>query len=245
MFVMGRKFPVYSDNISLIHQLLYFSFLIATFAATIAIITAICSVRFRRKSSPPPPPKADPLNIPKDLKLNPSSSPPPITTETISNSEHVASIERSEQNNFTTETTENNEEVQIKELPLPPSMLVPKEPSSLYKNSNLKKVASERRASFSLSLKMGRSLSVARNWDNKEDKNKGKVKTEDSVWMKTIILGEKCVPDEEDPVIYEGKGKRISAYHPKSYSTISRQNSFLDADVFSVSQREDDRINHI
>lgn len=245
MFVMGRKFPAYSDNISFIHQLLYFSSLIATFAATIAIITAICSVRFRRKSSPPPPTKVDPLNIPNDLKLNPSSSSsPPPTTETISNSEHVASIERSEQNNFTTET-ENNEEVQIKELPLPPSMLAPKEPSSLYNNSNLKKVASERRASFSLSLKMPRSLSVARNWDNKEDKHKGKVKTEDSVWMKTIILGEKCVPDEEDPVIYEGKGKKISAYHPKSYSTISRQNSFLEADVFSVSQREDDRISNI
>lgn len=244
---MGRKFPVFSDNISLIHHFLYFSFLIASFTATIAIITAICSVRFRRKSSSPPPPSptVDPLNKSKDL--NPSSSPPPITAETISNSENVSSIEKSE-NNITTET-ENNEEVQIKELPLPPAMLVPKEPSLLCNNNNnFKKVASERRASFSLSLKMPRSLSVARNWDHKgkvkiEDSVFFGKKTEESVWMKTIILGEKCVPDEEDdPVIYEGKGKKISAYHPKSYSTISRQNSFLDADVF---QREDDRINNI
>lgn len=41
----------------------------------------------------------------------------------------------------------------------------------------------------------------------------GKLKHEDSIWMKTIILGEKCrVPDEEEgAIIYEGKGKRISA----------------------------------
>lgn len=66
-----------------------------------------------------------------------------------------------------------------------------------------------------------------------EPSGKKKGKTEDSVWMKTIILGEKCqVPeDQEDAVIYEGKGKKVSAYHPKTRSTMSsNQFSYIDPD---------------
>lgn len=233
---MGRRVIV--DNAWLIHPLLHLSFLAAGLAASMVIITAICSVRFRRRSkpSPPqPPPQSNPLEIAKESN---NSTPQPQTKE--QETEHHEKTEH-----HTTENTEDTE-VKIKELPLPPAMLQPKEG---LPSVNLIKMTSERKASFRiLSLKMPRSLSVAINGvgehiHQKEDKFKGMLKTEESVWMKTIILGEKCVPDEEDPVIYDGKGKKISAYHPKSYSSVSRQCSFLDPDaLLSLPQNQEERI---
>ncbi|KAG5034082.1 hypothetical protein AAZX31_04G051600 [Glycine max] len=215
MNVMGRKVPI--ENLSLIHPVIYLSFLAAGLAASMAIITALCSDRFRRKKSPsPPPPSSDPIEIAQELDAT-----IPSNNET-----------ENENNN-----NNNEEEEQVKELPLPPALQQhPKDP---FISDRMKRVTSERKAPLSLSIKMPRSLSVAKNWEQKEDKNKGtniggKLKAEDSVWMKTIILGEKCVPDEEDdPVIFEGRGKRISAYHSKRHSTmsISRQTSFLEPDA--------------
>ncbi|CAL0327137.1 unnamed protein product [Lupinus luteus] len=215
---MGRRFP--HDNISLTHPILYLSFIAVGLAASIAIVTALCGVRFWKKSSSPPQSSSDPIELEKDLD---SSSPP---------SNMVAS-DRVENMGETTETNDT----QTKELPLPPSM---QQPHDLFRSSSMmKRATSERRTSFSLSVKMPRSFSVAKMKDLMEDKGntiKGKLKPEDSVWMKTIILGEKCVPDEEDPVIYEGRGKKISAYHPKNSSSISvsRQCSFIDPDAISV-----------
>ncbi|KAI3454153.1 hypothetical protein Pfo_010816 [Paulownia fortunei] len=62
-----------------------------------------------------------------------------------------------------------------------------------------------------------------------------KLKHEDSIWKKTIILGEKCkVPDEdEDAILYDENGNRISTYHRKntgSSMSFSRQNSCTDQD---------------
>ena len=236
---MGRSVP--DDNLLLIHPVLYFSFFAAGFAASIAIITAMCSVSFRRKQSPPPT-QSDPLEIAKDLD---TSAPSSATVATTQSPQEQSQVEKSEAE-CTTETEDN--EVQVKELPLPPAMQQPKDS---FPSNNMKRATSERRASFSLSLKMPRTLSVARNWDQKEDKEKnnikGKLKAEDSVWMKTIILGEKCVPGEEDPVIYEGKGKRISVYHPKNNSrSLSRQWSCIDTDALSVPQprTQEERINN-
>ncbi|CAI8599418.1 unnamed protein product [Vicia faba] len=239
---MGRRSPL-DNNIILIHPFLHLSFFLASFVATIAITTAICSVRFLRKSQPNPP-QAQPLDISKDSNETSPSSISPLHGRGHEH-EHEHEHEKSPPVEQRRET-ENNEFL-IKELPLPPAMLQPKESFSY---NNMKRVTSERKTSFSLSMKMPtlpRNLSLAKNWDQiKEDINKAKPKTEESVWMKTIILGDKCVPDDEhDPVIFEGKGKKISAYHPKSYSTISRQCSFLDPDALCVSQSQtqEDRIN--
>ncbi|GAU31305.1 hypothetical protein TSUD_315140 [Trifolium subterraneum] len=263
---MGRSVPL--DDITLIHPLLHFSFLAAGFAATIAIITVICTDLFRKKSQPDEP-KIEPSDVSKVLN---DSSVPSTALATRNSSQHEQENPPPTDDKDKPET-DNNNEFLIKELPLPPAMLVPKEP---FSGSHMKRVTSERRASFSLSMKMPRSLSLARNWDHlkeekikknwdhlKEDKNKikknwdhlkqehikPKLKQEpDSVWMKTIILGEKCVPDEEDdPIIFEGKGKKIAAYHPKSTMSMSRQNSVFEPDAFSVSktQTQEDRINNI
>nr|KYP70318.1 hypothetical protein KK1_009531 [Cajanus cajan] len=199
---MGRRVPI--ESLSLIHPLIYLSFVAAGFAASMAIITAMCGIGFLRKPSTPPAPSSDPVE---------SVATPPSDAE-----------------------AENDEDKEMqKELPLPPA-LQPKDP---FIAERMKRVTSERKAPLSLSIKMPRSLSVARNWEHhhhkeKEEKVKGKIegklKAEESVWMKTIILGEKCVPDQEsDAVLYEGKGKRITAYHTKRHSTAS----FLDTDALS------------
>lgn len=87
---------------------------------------------------------------------------------------------------------------------------------------------------------------ATRNRDTKEDNGIGKkekLKADESVWMKTIILGGKCVvDDDEDVVIYEGKGKKIEAYHPRkspSFMSLSRQWSSISVDV---TQSHDERI---
>ncbi|KAK7351284.1 hypothetical protein VNO77_10607 [Canavalia gladiata] len=189
-------------------------------AASMAIITALCSFRFRRKTAPETTETDNDLDAPQSIT--------------------VADAEQNDDNN----------EGQGKELPLPPAMQVMQQPKDPFVSNNLKRVTSERKASFSLSIKMPRSLSVRH---HKEDKIKGKLKPEDSVWMKTIILGEKCVPDEEaDAVIYEGKGKRISAYHTKRHSSISvsAQPAFPDHDAFpsavpqTQTQTQDEKINN-
>ncbi|CAJ2643804.1 unnamed protein product [Trifolium pratense] len=271
---MGRSVPL--DDTTLIHPLLHFSFLAAGFAATIAIITVICTDLFRKKSQPEPP-KIEPSDVSKVLN---DSTIPSTAVATRNSSQHEQ--ENSPSTDDKDKQENDNNEFMKKELPLPPAMLVPKEP---YYGNHLKRVTSERRASFSLSMKMPRSLSLARNWDHlkedkikrnwdhlkedkikknwdhlkedkikknwdhlKEEHIKPKLKQEpDSVWMKTIILGEKCVPDEEDdPIIFEGKGKKIAAYHPKSNMSMSRQNFVLEPDALCVaqSQTQEDRMNN-
>ncbi|WVZ18287.1 hypothetical protein V8G54_005609 [Vigna mungo] len=207
---MGRRLPV--ETLSFIHHpFIYLSFFAAGLAASMAIITALCS-GFGRKASPPPPPPTtlDPTELSKESDTSPTSN-----------------TEEKDNNNNEENEKENEKE---KGLPLPPALQqVPKDP---FISDRMKRVTSERRAPLSLSIKMPRSSSVARNWDHKEEKIKGpKLKAEDSVWMKTIILGEKCVPDaEDDPVIFEGRGKRISAYHTKRYTAtaVPTEPSFLD-----------------
>ncbi|KAL1552334.1 hypothetical protein AAHA92_13144 [Salvia divinorum] len=68
---------------------------------------------------------------------------------------------------------------------------------------------------------------------------------EDSVWKKTIILGERCrVPkddDEDELKLFDEKGHKIITYHPKSHSGLlqySRQStSSVDSDKDENLQR--------
>lgn len=67
----------------------------------------------------------------------------------------------------------------------------------------------------SVSIKVSRTLSSVK---NQYEKKKWKYKSDEdnSLWTKTIILGEKCRPDEEDDImIYDKKGNIISTYHTR------------------------------
>ncbi|MED6192151.1 hypothetical protein PIB30_007326 [Stylosanthes scabra] len=200
-------------------------------AATIAIITSMCSlVSFKRKK--------------EDTTL--STSAPLETLDPTSTITQDLNDPCSAETKDCKIAVEEQEE--IKELPLPPALQQPKDSSTLPSNNNFKRATSERKTAFSLSIKVKRTLSVAKNWEHKleekrerereKEKEKGNIKgklPEDSIWMKTIILGEKCKTEEvDDPIIYEGKGKRIAAYHPRNRSTMGSSLDLVDTDALCI-----------
>ncbi|XVE97698.1 hypothetical protein REPUB_Repub03eG0041300 [Reevesia pubescens] len=220
---MGRMIPLDGDPI--IHPALPFSLLVAGMAATIAIINGLCG--FWRK--PRPELSSPRLADKSDIDIPPSNAaaettlvPPqhPITTSTALETE---------------EKTEDSEQV-IKELPPPPGMRTLQESYSC--NNFMTKSASTRKLSSTLSVKHARSISVSK------IREKRRLKADDSVWRKRIILGEKCKvsydDDDDDDVIYNGKHNTVSAYHPKTLSTmsISRTNSFREPDTIPNQDKE-------
>ncbi|KAJ0031889.1 hypothetical protein Pint_13769 [Pistacia integerrima] len=118
-----------------------------------------------------------------------------------------------------------NDVQQVKDKPQLPSAME----KLTEKNSCKPAIKFER----SVSIKVSRTLSSVK---NQYEKKKGKLKSgeDNSVWRKTIILGEKCRPDDDDDdiMIYDNKGNRISTYHKKtndqSNHSLSRANSFID-----------------
>lgn len=200
---MGRRIP--DDNASLssliLHPVIYLWLVGVGVAASMAIVTSLCSVLFWKKTDP---------SLSSDDPSSSQESKPELDSELGGNKE---------------ETVTSPADVEdVKELPLPPAMLQPKEP---HVPINMKRAASERKLAFNLSMKainnLPRTLSVARLRDHQQPK---KPKAEDSVWMKTIILGEKCQVNrdqegEESAVIFEDKGKTVTAYHPRTKSSMS------------------------
>lgn len=235
---MGRRIPE-ADDLS-IYPTLSFSLLFVGMAAVVTLSTTLCGIRFRRRSEPKSSKFPPEHNVAEKLDIRISSppsrsplpQPPPPPPTTTKNEEEKTMLPRPPQAVAESQDTKEKETPQIKELPLPPAKQLRETNST---NHNMKKSASTRNLTMNLSMKMPRSLSLARLHQDREDKNiqkkNGKMKHEDSVWMKTIILGEKCkVPDEDEGVIYDGKGNRISTYHPKTSSSrpVSRQNSQID-----------------
>lgn len=253
---MGRRIPINGDDdFQVIHPVLTLTLLFAGMAATISMIMALC---IRRKSSSPP--KTLSTSSPEfktsevsssGLYDNPQQQPAMTSGETTTTMVRPTTQATSTlESQYKTE----NDGLQNKELPLPPAMMTSKESQSsnnLTRSMSTRKVTtfmgkkslSTRKSERSLSIKLPRSLSAM--GQDREDKNgkKGKLKHEDSIWTKTIILGEKCkVSDEDDDaIIYENKGNRISAYHKKTQSTmsLSRQTSHVEPNA--ILGQEDDK----
>ncbi|KAF5743179.1 hypothetical protein HS088_TW09G01244 [Tripterygium wilfordii] len=219
---MGRKIPI-GDDI-LVHPILSLSLIVVGFAATIAIITSLCVGRFLRRSQPDSSNKAEILdptppatNTTTETTMTPPA-PQVLTTSTKTEDSHD-------------HDQDQDQDQPIKQLPLPPAMLQVKEINDpaifMKKSASTRSIGS--RLNTNISMKLPRSLSMARGRDRVEKviHQRKKGKTEDSIWMKTIILGEKCkVPAEDDAVVYDGEGNEISTYHPKT--TMSRTNSCID-----------------
>ncbi|KAK8949509.1 hypothetical protein KSP39_PZI005846 [Platanthera zijinensis] len=75
-----------------------------------------------------------------------------------------------------------------------------------------------RKLSMSLSLKIPEGLSRVRTGrrDAAEKERKSEATADDAVWMKAIILGEKCrVPDDEESTDEAGGGRQ-RIYHPRT-----------------------------
>ncbi|KAK4274564.1 hypothetical protein QN277_017765 [Acacia crassicarpa] len=209
---MGRRIP-FADNNNHNLLLLIHPFLYYSFlAATLAASIVIISALCGVRSRKKP------------------SSPPP--------SDHLHTTKHYDAGSPPTNESGNRSN----EIPVPPAMQQQSKESG--STSNMRKANnSEHGSSFSL-RKGPRNLSVSKSGDLKENgRKKEKLKAEESVWMKTIILGEKCVPDEEDnAVIYEGKGKKISAYHPRNSSSfsISKQLSSISQELSPDSSHQND-----
>ncbi|KAL3498658.1 hypothetical protein ACH5RR_041390 [Cinchona calisaya] len=240
---MGREFPAAENN----HPFITISLFIACFAATIAVVSSLCGA-LSRKKQPSSPVAGNEIqeNVPSpnDHNNNNNGSPSKDTFFAVP-----------VQSASGPENAMQNEEVLQQPLPPPPGMqrLSGIGAASYHFRSNSSaSSSSQRKLPTSMSMRvLGKSRQASRrdlqdnnnnnnnNNNNSEFKKKEKkLKHEDSVWKKTIILGEKCkVPDEdEDTILYDEKGNRISTYHRKSTSmALSRQGSNIDADAISTS----------
>jgi len=210
-------------------------------AGALAMIKSLCGARFRRsrsKASESPQQRGESNS---DVSTSPSLASPSPPPQAAAMETRTAPPRTQAGGAAESHDIKENDAQEIKELPLPPAMQLTAETTSA--SNCMKKSASTRSLSSmsmkAISMKLPRSMSLVRKDgdDKKNQKKKGKPKHEDSVWMKTIILGEKCkVPDEDEAVIYDGKGKRISTYHKKA--SCSRQNSQIDLNAIPSQDRE-------
>lgn len=219
---MGRKIPL-GGEVHPNHPIIYLLFLIAWVTAIIGIVSSLCGLLERIKGS------SD--HSAGDIKENAA---------------HVVRTSPTEPENATIPDEEltdkrSTDEENILQQPLPPppamravaahnlrtdSMVAPTRVSR--SNSSLKSL--QRKLSTSMSMK---AFSGA--LTHRHDKINSKLKHADSIWKKQIILGEKCkVPDqdeEDDTILYDENGNRISTYHPKQLNvmSMSRKSSEIDA----------------
>jgi len=210
---MGRKFPI-AERPSNNHHLISFSLFIVCIAATMAVISVLCGSLSRKKSSTPS--EVDNART-ENSHLDISSKGKDASHKP------QAEVESSK-------AAEKQDDEQQGPLPPPPAMQHIRAASYHHRSNST--ASSHGKLSSSMSMKvLGNAIAT-----RMEEKKEKKLNREDSVWKKPIILGEKCrVPQEDDDtILYDEKGNRISTYHPKAPSTalsMSRQNSGNDSDA--------------
>ncbi|PSR91326.1 Regulator of nonsense transcripts 3B like [Actinidia chinensis var. chinensis] len=222
---MGRKLFI-GANPS-VHPIVLLSLLIAFIAAIVTLISPLCV--FRKKS---PPPSASPRKTTENPK---EATSPPNDATTITITDTTMEPPSATQ-------SQTGEEPQLP-LPPPPGMAHVRSASSCHYRTNSSTSESKLLSSMSMRVQGGGGMGwrqPPRREEQQHDKKRGdkKLKPEDSVWKKTIILGEKCrVPDEDDTILYDEEGKRISTYHPKNPGSlpVSRQSSYIHPDAIQSS----------
>ncbi|CAI9773146.1 unnamed protein product [Fraxinus pennsylvanica] len=210
---MGRKFPI-AESPSNNHHLISFSLLIVCIAATMAVISFLCgSLSRKKKPHPSEVDNAKTENSQLDILSNrkDASHKPPGEVEI-------------------SEVSQPQDDEQQRPLPPPPFMQHKRAASYHHRSNSTASSHGKLSSSMSMSV-LGNAIS-----SRKEEKKEKTLKHEDSVWKKTIILGEKCrVPQEDDDtILYDEKGNRISTYHQKTPSnafSISGQNSGINSDA--------------
>ncbi|CAA2989273.1 Hypothetical predicted protein [Olea europaea subsp. europaea] len=210
---MGRKIPI-AESSSNNHHLISFSLFIVCIAATMAVISSLCGSLSRKK--PPRPSEVDNANT-ENSQLDISSNGKDASNKS------PGEVEPSQ--------ASQPEDIE-QQRPLPPPPFMQHKRAASYHHRSNSTASSHGKLSSSMSMRvLGNAIS-----SRKEEKKEKKLKHEDSVWKKTIILGEKCrVPQEDDDtILYDEKGNRISTYHQKTPSTVfsmSRQNSGINSDA--------------
>ncbi|KAK4367271.1 hypothetical protein RND71_015151 [Anisodus tanguticus] len=218
---MGRKIPL--GEVHPNHPLIYFLFLTASIVSIIGIVSSLCGLLERIKGSPA-----------GDSKENAA------VVSTSQNEPENAKI--SDANNEESSDKRSEENILQPPLPPPPAMravashnlrtnsMAPTRVSR--SNSSIKSI--QRKLSTSMSMKV---TAFSGALTQRREKINSKLKHEDSIWKKQIILGEKCkVPnhdEDDDTVIYDENGNKISPYYPKQLNVLSmsRQSSEIDANA--------------
>lgn len=263
---MGRKFLPIGETINGVNQDFHFvsvAMLIACIAATFAIISSLCGSLSRKKSEPPPlPPPTSTTPIINEVQENNNRD--GTTTTTAQKDYYYSSSQELLKEELTKDNNNNNtqdddvssitsQQQQYQPLPPPPGRRHLSSTISYHFRSDSTASTSSQPTSSATKLPTSMSMRVfgtglgsrqtskrdnyqMGDFEKRKDRDKKLLKHEDSIWKKTIILGEKCkIPDEdEETILYDEKGNRISTYHPKGLSKpLSRQNSMTDpADSF-------------
>ncbi|KAG1335381.1 hypothetical protein COCNU_03G015000 [Cocos nucifera] len=199
---MGRRIP-YSpeaNNAPFFHPVLVLSLAVAWIIASIAVVISLCASCHRKRAS------SKSRSKPPSPRSNDAAAAEAATVEV---SEHLQApsppAEEDEEEGETTEI-ERMPEAAAEHGPILPTVVLPSS-------------TSKRKLSISLSTKLPQKIKSKRE----------KAASEDSIWKKTIILGEKCkVPDDEDED--EDGGNRQRIYHPRTPRSVpvSRNSSFAN-----------------
>lgn len=219
---MGRKIPL--GEVHPNHPLIYFLFLTACIAATIGIVSSLCGLLERIKGSPNP---SAGDNI--EAKEN--------ATIVINESSQADIVKISDVNEESTDKPERKSDEKFLQQPLPPPPAMRAVASCNFRTNSMApaRVSRSNSSMKTLQRKLSTSMSMkafSGALSQRHEKN-SKLKHEESIWKKQIILGEKCkVPNHEDDdtVLHDENGNRISTYHPKQLNvmSMSRQSSQID-----------------
>ncbi|KAI3692542.1 hypothetical protein L6452_32359 [Arctium lappa] len=198
------------------NPLLSRTFAVAFIVVTVAIISFLCGTKKRRRSAPPPLPN-------RSTKVDEN------TEFLVSNRENDATYVRVEDKNDGFPSPESKVQKEKIELRPPPRLAQLR--ASSYHVGTSSNASRGAKLTSSMSMRVsGKLKGLKKGLKEDDDKNcdNDKLKREDSVWKKTIILGEKCrVPDEdEDDIIFDENGRRITLFH-----SISRQSSNISQEV--------------
>ncbi|GMP95119.1 hypothetical protein CsSME_00044288 [Camellia sinensis var. sinensis] len=191
-----------------LHPIISLSLFVAGMAAIFILVSSLCIMR---KKLPPP-------QSWNEVTMT-------MTPEMTTDSPSTIKIELEGMKDI---SQPQNEESQLT-LPPPPGM--PHLRGAISYHNKTDSPASQRKVSLNMSTRAQGEDPT----NKRQDKN---LIHEDSIWKKTIILGERCrVLDEDDTILYDENGNRISTYHPKTPSSLalSRQTSSIDPEAIPSS----------
>ncbi|KAJ0977462.1 hypothetical protein J5N97_012936 [Dioscorea zingiberensis] len=236
---MGRSIP--SEAIPLVHPSLALPLLALWIAATVSILASLCASLFRRPKQVPSFEQSPSIALDK-LTENADETvfepPPPAVTATTTTTTTTTTT-------IATVATDAAIDTECQgETPPPPPPPLPPPPMYIATHGpippSVRKSQSRRSHSLRIpeGLKLHEGLSKIRT--SRRERHE-KTEIDDSLWKKTIILGEKCrvqSDDEEEVPVFDEKGNRQKNYHERTLSsvTISRANSFANSFTKNDSQ---------
>lgn len=208
---MGRGVPAYG-NVSVDRILLSYAFFAAGVAATLSIIIAMCGLITGRKEEP-----TSNKDIPDKTESDDVAGENPTTTTTGQTSQ-----------------SEGDTAANSKELPFPPGSKLRASQSSVLRSNSEKPTLTTKNFRVTMSMRKAKASMTDINIQKKE-KN---MTRDDSIWMKPIILGEKCrvpgnvVGESDDRAMINVDGTVASTKfrnHSRQF-TMSRDNVFVEKD---------------